>query len=234
MLYTRYTFARALCQKKRVLEIACGTGQGLGYLAEDARYVVGGDCNESLVSWGRRHYGHRLSLLCLDAHTLPFRPGSFEVAILYEALYYLESPVLFLAECQRILAQEGLLLICTANREWPGFNPSRLATRYLSARELVGLLWRHGFEATLYGSPPLTPESMKSKAVRAMRRIGTRLHVIPKTMRGKEFLKRIFLGPLELVPAELEVGMAAYQEPIQISAHEAPPFKFLFAVANRR
>jgi len=28
--------------------------------------------------------------------------------------------------------------------------------------------------------------------------------------------------------------MAAYQEPIQISAHEAPPFKFLFAVANRR
>jgi len=234
MLYTRYAFARTFCHGKRVLEVACGTGQGLGYLSEGARYLVGGDYTESLVSRARHHYGCRLALLCLDAHMLPFRPASFEVVILYEALYYLNSPPLFLAECRRILPPKGVVLVCTANREWPGFNPSRLAARYLSARELVGLLWQQGFDATLYGAPPLTTDSVKSRFVRAMRRTGTRLHLIPETMRGKEFLKRIFLGPLEPVPAELGTGTAAYQEPTRISVHQAPPFKFLFAVANRR
>ena len=91
MLYTRYAFARTFCRKKTVLEVGCATGQGLGYLAREARYVVGGDHAEIMVSRARRHYGRRMALLCLDAHTLPFRSASFDALILYEALYYLED-----------------------------------------------------------------------------------------------------------------------------------------------
>jgi cyclopropane fatty-acyl-phospholipid synthase-like methyltransferase len=32
-LYHRYHFASAFCQGKEVLEVACGAGMGLGYLA---------------------------------------------------------------------------------------------------------------------------------------------------------------------------------------------------------
>src|ERR1035438_698263 len=39
----RYHFARLFAQGKRVLEVACGAGLGLGYLAHDASEVVGGD-----------------------------------------------------------------------------------------------------------------------------------------------------------------------------------------------
>lgn len=40
-LYQRYVWAARYCEGKRVLEAACGTGQGLGCLATTASEVVG-------------------------------------------------------------------------------------------------------------------------------------------------------------------------------------------------
>lgn len=45
-LYTRYRFASEFCKDKDVLEVACGAGLGLGYLARFAKRVVGGDYDE--------------------------------------------------------------------------------------------------------------------------------------------------------------------------------------------
>jgi SAM-dependent methyltransferase len=234
MLYSRYAFARQFCRGKTVLEVACGAGQGLGYLAQSARYVVGGDYTDHLILRAREHFGRRLALLRLDAHALPFRVGSFDVVILYEALYYLISPTRFLDDCRRVLARDGIFLLCTANREWPGFNPSRLATRYFSATELMSLVSQHGFEPTLYGSPPPPPDSIRGWTVRSMRRVGAGLHLIPKSMKGKEWLKRLFLGPLVPVPADLGADVSTYPQPTPITASAAPLYKFLFVVAVRR
>ena len=46
---TRYYFASKFCEGKDVLEVGCGAGQGLGYLARKARRVVGGDCTENMA-----------------------------------------------------------------------------------------------------------------------------------------------------------------------------------------
>src|SRR5262249_40538682 len=102
MLYSRYRYAVEFCRGKNVLEVACGSGHGLGYLAGKARLVVGGDYTPSLLRVAQKHYGSRLPLVQLDAHLLPFKPGSFDVILLYEALYYLAAPKQFLAECRRI------------------------------------------------------------------------------------------------------------------------------------
>ena len=40
MLYTRYKWASQFIEGKDVLEVACGAGQGLGYLAKKAKKVV--------------------------------------------------------------------------------------------------------------------------------------------------------------------------------------------------
>jgi hypothetical protein len=140
----------------------------------------------------------------------------------------------FLDECRRVLAPGGVFLLCTANREWAGFNPSRLAARYFSASELIGLVSHHGFIPTLYGAPPPPPDSLRARIERSMRRVGARLHLIPRTMKGKELLKRMFLGPLEPVPAELDGEILDGPSPTPIAAHEAPSYKCLFVVAIRR
>src|SRR2546427_8051575 len=100
MLYARYAYATDLCGGKVVLEVACGAGQGLGYLVKKAKLVVGGDYTENLIRVAQRYYSGRVPLLRLDAHVLPFRDSSFDVVLLYEAIYYLAYPEQFLDECR--------------------------------------------------------------------------------------------------------------------------------------
>jgi len=216
MLYTRYAFARTLCEGRDVLEVACGGGQGLGYLASRARRVVGGDLTESLMAQAERHYGGRIPLVRLDAHGLPFRSESFESVLLYEALYYLAEADRFLDEASRVLVRRGYLVISTVNREWPDFNPSPLSTRYFSGAELLALLRDRGFRAEIYGAFPVIRGSPNQKTVSAIRRAAVRLHLVPRTMRGKELLKRVFLGSLEPFPAEVVETTAPYCAPLRL------------------
>ena len=53
-------------------------------------------------------------------------------------------------------------------------------------------------------------------------------------MKGKELLKRLFLGRLVVFPAEVAAAMAPYGSPVRLDA-EAPirNFKVLFAVGQK-
>jgi len=232
-LYQRYAFAAQFCDGMDVLEVACGTGQGLGYLARKARRVVGGDFTEKLLKVSQRHYQGRVPLLRLDAHALPFRDRSFDVVILYEAIYYLADPDTFLNECRRVLRDEGQCLICTVNREWSDFNPSPYSTKYYSARELAELLRRHRFQVRLYGSFPATKDSLKDHVVSFLKRTAVSWNLIPKTMKGKEIIKYIFWGKLIPLPPEVIDGMAQSIRPTPISYDSLiPEFRVLYAVGR--
>jgi ubiquinone/menaquinone biosynthesis C-methylase UbiE len=234
MLFTRYAYAARLCDGKTdLLEVACGSGQGLGYLAGKARRVVGGDYTEALVQRARRHYGGRVAFVRLDAHALPFGGASFDVVLLYEAIYYLAEPDRFVAECRRVLRSNGVLVVCTVNKEWPDFNPSPYSVAYCSARDLTDLLRRHRFDVKLYGAFPVAASSLKDRVVSRLKRTAVALNLIPRTMKGKELLKRMFFGPLTPLPQEIDEGFAPYCEPLPITA-DGPnhDFKVLFAVAH--
>jgi len=232
-MYTRYFFASKLCEGKDVLEIACGAGQGLGLLAKSARRVVGGDYTENLLRIAQKHYQGRIPLLRLDAHRLPFKESSFDVVILYEAIYYLKEPEEFIKECVRILKESGMLLICTANKDWAGFNPSPFSVRYFSAPELYHLLKRHNFDVQLFGDSPVNSNSFKEKIIILLRRMAVAMHLIPKTMKGKEKLKRLFYGRLLELGGEIKEGTMDYQAPIPIDATSPNrDYKVLFAVGR--
>lgn len=233
MLYTRYKTAAAFCEGKAVLEVACGSGQGLGYLAAKARRVVGGDCTETLLGLARRHYGGRVPLVRLDAHALPFRDHSFDIVILYEAIYYLTRPDKFLDECCRVLRDQGVVLICTVNKEWSEFNPSPLSVRYFGARELAELLGQQGFSFELYGGFPVSRESLKDRVVSLLKRLAVRLHFIPKTMKGKEALKKLFFGRLTPIPPEVTDGMAELSPLVPINGNcVISEYKVLYAIGR--
>lgn len=233
MLYTRYHTAAAFCEGKDVLEVACGSGQGLGYLAKRARRVIGGDYTENLIRRAQRHYRARVPLLLLDAHALPFRPSSFDVVILYEAIYYLAQPEGFLEECRRVLRTKGIVLICTVNKEWMDFNPSPFSTHYFSGTELAWLLKTHHFDVDLFGAFPVSNGSATDRMSSIIKRLAVTLHLMPNTMKGKEFLKRVFFGKLSSLPAEIEDGVAqAYPlVPIQNDSGNSQ-YKVLYAIAH--
>lgn len=232
MLYTRYKMASHFSLGKDVLEVACGAGMGLGYLACTARRVLGGDYTARLLAQAKRHYHSRIPLVCLNAEEIPLRDASLDTVVLFEAIYYLAEPERFVRECKRILRPDGVVVVCSANKDWPGFSPSPLAKRYFSVPELYNLFHENGFRVEIFGAFPASPRSPTHKWVALIRKIAATFHLIPKTMRGKEWLKRLFYGPLMEIPPEITEGVTGLRELVPLPP-DAPTseFKVIYGVA---
>ncbi len=235
MLYTRYKWASQFIQGKDVLEVACGAGQGLGYLLiKGAKRVVGGDVDEEIVRCAQNYYKEKVEIFQFDAHKFPFGENSFDVIILFEAIYYLRNPEKFLLECKRVLRKNGLILLCTANKDWPGFNPSPFSFKYFSAPELADLFKKHNFNVEIFGAFEVFTDSFLAKVISQIRTISVKLHLIPKTMKGKEKFKRIFYGKLLETPPEIKEVMAEYHQPLPISGNSLNnQYKVLYVLAQK-
>jgi ubiquinone/menaquinone biosynthesis C-methylase UbiE len=153
--------------------------------------------------------------------------------ILYEAIYYLGEPEAFFREAQRVLRKKGVLLIATVNKDWSEFNPSPFSTSYFSVPELSDSLRKNRFKVEMYGAFSVLPKSTKEKIIASIRKIAVGLHLIPKTMKGKEFLKKVFYGKLIPLKGEIEEGVCEYTPPetipSDIANHE---YKVIYVVAG--
>lgn len=203
MMITRYSLALEHSRDKDVLELGCGPGVGLGYLARQAHRVIGGDYDAAMMRRAQRTYGGRVGVVHMDAQVLPFADHTFDVAVMYEAIYYLPDPGKFFEECRRVLRSPGTLIVCSVNKSWSDFNPSPFSTAYHSAPELFALFTEHGFRTVLFGAFPTTTNSSSRKMVSLIKRTAVSLHLIPGSMKSKQWLKRIFYGKLVSLPAEL-------------------------------
>lgn len=202
--YDRYRFAEGFCDSADVLELGCGVGQGLGLLARRARRVVGVDIDAANIAHARATYAKRTNVEVLvgNAEATELPAASFDVVILFEALYYLDAKR-FAAETRRLLRPGGVLLLCTANKDLPDFNPSPLSTRYLGPPELSQLLGPLGFSVETFGGSTVDHASVRARVLRRLKRMAVRFRLIPKTMRGKALLKRLVFGRLVPMPHEL-------------------------------
>lgn len=235
MLLTRYRQAAQLSVGGDVLEIACGSGVGLGALAGGGRFVVGGDYTFQLLTKARDVYRGAIPLIQLDAQALPFRSESFDLVVLYEAIYYLQRAEVFMQEAHRVLKRSGTLLICTVNPQWPDFNPSPYSTRYWSAVELKTALGAQGFDADMAGAFPHAKAGARDHVLSALKRGAIALGLIPRTMKGKEVLKRLFVGRLVPIPSVLADASATAQplSPLD-GALLVDCFKVIYARARKR
>ena len=119
------------------------------------------------------------------------------------------------------------------NEDWSEFNPSPFSTRYFSVPELGKLLQDNGFKAEFYGAFSTSPNGLKEEAIAIIKRIAVALHLIPKTMKGKELLKRIFFGKLVPLPHEITDGMTEYTPPAPIPDNSSNyEYKVIYAVAR--
>lgn len=230
----RYYWAGTFCHGKDVLEAACGTGQGLGFLASCARSLKAGDYSPAMVERVLAHYENRVDVRAFDAQVMPFANKSLDVVLLFEAIYYLPSADRFLEECKRVLRPGGQVLITTANKDLFDFNPSPHSYSYYGVVALDALFRKHGFSnVRSFGYFPVASISWRQKLFRPIKMVVSRLGLIPRTMKGKKFLKRLVFGELEPMPAEIQEGMASYVEPTLLPSDRSDIcHKVIYCAAN--
>ena len=213
--YRRYVWGARFCAGKDALEVACGSGFGLGLLARHSRSFRAGDFDPALVAHARKVYGERIEIFELDAESLPFPDASLDVILLFEAVYYLDLDS-FLDECARLLRPRGQVLLSSANKDLFDFNPSPHSTQYHGVVEFGESFQRKGFDVKFYGCSSTAELGWWQKILRPFKKWAVALGIIPKTMSGKKFLKRIVFGELLTLPLELreEEWAGSLPEPI--------------------
>lgn len=205
-LYRRYYWAAGYAKNADVLEVACGAGQGLGYLATIAKSVSAGDVSAPVLETARRHYADRIDLKVFDAEQMPYADGSFDTILIFEAIYYVVDVARFLQEARRVLRTNGHLLIATANKDLFDFTPSPHSVAYYGVRELATLLRSNGFTATFYGDTALADVSAWQRMLRPVKRVATATGLMPKNKHIKALVKRFVFGAVKPLPAEIQTG----------------------------
>lgn len=239
MMFTRYAVASQKGRGKRVLEIGCGSGQGLGMLNREAKSVVGGDFSFALLQQARSHYGTRFPLVRLSADALPFRPDSFDLIICFEASYYVPDMERALDEFAECLSADGIVMFVNANPERVDFIPSPHSVHYHSADEFRDALRRRGFDVTVTGAFTVSEEngSAAKKAMSSLlsfsRRTLEALHLVPRTLRGRARLKRLIYGNLPTVPAEITPGFSDIAERTPLRPGPNRNFKVIYVEGAR-
>lgn len=233
-LYNRYYWVGRYCSGKDVLEAACGTGQGLGYLSTIAKSLEAGDFSDPILNIAQQHYKDRIILKRFDAQCMPFQDNSKDAIILFEAIYYLPDAEKFVRECVRVLRPGGKVLIATANRDLYDFNPSSFSHKYFGVRELNILFSKYGFNKTeFFGYMPIGEVSVRQKILRPIKKLAVMLKLIPKTTSGKKFLKRIVFGELRKMPYEIDSNTSQYVAPKKVSSNEPDKIhKVIYCIAT--
>ena len=73
----RYLWASGYCHQKDVVELACGTGQGLGILKKVSKSIVASDYSDRMINILRGHYGDKISAEVFDATKMPYHDMAF-------------------------------------------------------------------------------------------------------------------------------------------------------------
>ncbi len=138
----RYAFALPLAQGRRVLDAACGEGYGSAMLARAASDVIGLDLDQATVAHATARYGtERLQFQRADCTRLDHLPdASFDLIVSIETLEHVSEQERMLDGFQRLLRDDGLLLISSPDKA--NYSDARGFVNEFHVREL----YRNEFE----------------------------------------------------------------------------------------
>jgi SAM-dependent methyltransferase len=101
------------------VDLGCGAGTEVGYLASRGRRAVGVDLSRAALNRGKREHAD-VSFVQGDVLSLPFPSGAFDLALDRGCFHYLHSVqwAEYAAEARRVLRPAGRLLLraCLTSR----------------------------------------------------------------------------------------------------------------------
>lgn len=217
-MYNRYSWAADLSEGCDVLEVACGVGQGVALMASKAKSVQAGDFSKAMVRRARSHYRERFKFSQFDAQEMPFSDDTFDIIVIHEALYYIPNAERFVAEACRVLRSGGRVLITNSNKDLFDFNPSPYSTTYHGITELRELFENNSFTTQFWGSQPVKEMGLTEKITRPLKLFAVQLGLMPKTMRGKQLLKRVIFSKPVVMPAEILPGTSIREKLVPLDS----------------
>ena len=113
----RYALATRFAAGRRVLDLGCGTGYGTADLAQVASAVIGVDLAADAIAYAGDHFPSARFLQC-SATAVPFPPASFDLVTAFEVIEHLSDWRALLAEAQRVLEPNGLLIVSSPNTRY--------------------------------------------------------------------------------------------------------------------
>lgn len=118
--------------KGKCLDVGAGTGEVSKSLNENFS-VVATDISEGMV---RELKKKGIEAVVCDAQRLLFNKESFDTIIGSELIYYLDNPSAFIKECKRVLKNDGLLLLSSANTTTQIYDKLRSLLRSLGFKHM--------------------------------------------------------------------------------------------------
>ena len=109
-----YTLIRPVVKAKTVLELATGTGLIAKHIVNAAAQIEATDASAEMIAEAKRDNGSaKLHFSVQDMFCLPYADKSFDVVIVSNALHIVPQPEKALAEIQRVLKEDGMLIAPT-------------------------------------------------------------------------------------------------------------------------
>lgn len=229
-----------------VLDIATGTGLVAHLVAPRVNpgFVLGIDLSENMLAIARSRQAKYVQFLGMAAERLVFRPQTFDLVTMGEALAYLADPTTALEEANRVLRPGGRLAVSCQRRS--------LSTRAqdLFFQGLVPLARRHylslprySSERSRFGEPDVLPQILTAAGFEVTRL--TEMVTGGRANGAREWTELMSgAGPLpytlirslgpryrdELI-AEVEAAMASLGDPDEAYRYH---HSYLLAVARKR
>jgi SAM-dependent methyltransferase len=194
MLQSRYNFVTQFTEGKDFLEVGAGQCLGASFVAGSAKNAIFVDISIKNLKIARTITKSRI--ICCAAEMLPLQDASIDVIAALEMVYYLSDFSVFLEECKRILRSEGTIILSMPNPERPGFHRSPFSTRYFDVESCSRFMSELGFDTEIYGVFELS-QSLSSRMIRVIFSVMDKVGLVPRTLRGRARLKRLFQGKLQ-------------------------------------
>ena len=181
-----------------------------------------------------------LDIVNASATALPYKDNAFDAVFFLEGVYYIKDLDSFFSEVSRVLKEEGGLYFVCPNSDLFDFNPSPFSFRYVSPLNVDRILASNNFSCIeIQGGSPVS-FSFVNMFIRLIKWLAVYFGVMPKTMKGKRLLKRVFFAygrssKMASSPEHLPtISVSSYLSPIRKGEKCSSHSVLFFSCINRK